>query len=605
MGLKLLTVAMMASIGFSGTVTAGKIASVKSIEFSGMAAPVSDEDRSMAYTTASVTTTYSNGSQKTSPLAYNTLYHTTDSIHGVTAGAIYDSKGKPFMDFSADEPAPFVSDTPDGQSLFQVKGAPKTGKGGNPLYLVTHYEYVTKDKAGASTYAKLPMSMSLSTVDQNKLDGSLSVVKLQNIDMSGAGGLWVPCAASLSPWNTHLGSEEYEPDARKVEEGTLTLTWMNRYFDDITTARPYFYGVLPEVTIAPDATAKVVKHFSMGRISRELAQMMPDQRTAFMGDDGQYTGLFMYVADKKANLSAGTLYAAKWHQLNEANGGSANLSWIRLGHASDAEIGKLAKKLNFSDIFATAMNETPGFVQIKAGGNTEWLKVKPGMEKAAAFLETRRYAALQGATTEFNKMEGVTVNARDNKLYIAMSYIQHGMLASQKDPADDIRLPELKAGAVYELALAKKQTDASGARIDSDYVATRMAGLLLGEDIDKDAVGNTSNVEKIANPDNLKFSNKMRTLFIGEDSDSHINNFVWAYQVDTRKLSRILSLPAGAEATGLQAIDNLNGFSYLMSSYQHPGDFSKHTDAALKGRLDKLIDKKKAGVGYISGLPKI
>jgi hypothetical protein len=28
------------------------------------------------------------------------------------------------------------------------------------------------------------------------------------------------CAGSVSPWNTHLGGEEYEPDARAFEEAT-------------------------------------------------------------------------------------------------------------------------------------------------------------------------------------------------------------------------------------------------------------------------------------------------------------------------------------------------------------------------------------------------
>ena len=51
----------------------------------------------------------------------------------------------------------------------------------------------------------------------------------------------------------------------------------------------------------------------------------------------------------------------------------------------------------------------------------EYLKLKPGKEKAAAFLETRRYAAMLGATTEFNKMEGVALNEKDNKVYIAIS----------------------------------------------------------------------------------------------------------------------------------------------------------------------------------------
>jgi hypothetical protein len=40
----------------------------------------------------------------------------------------------------------------------------------------------------------------------------------------------------------------------------------------------------------------------------------------------------------------------------------------------------------------------------------------------------------------------------------------------------------------------------------------------------------------------------------GEDSGMHINNFVWAYNVDTKQLSRILSVPAGAEATGLKLV---------------------------------------------------
>ncbi len=98
-----------------------------------------------------------------------------------------------------------------------------------------------------------------------------------------------------------------------------------------------------------------------------------------------------------------------------------------------------------------------------------------------------------------------------------------------------------------------------------------MSGLILGEDIDRDAVGNTAAVNKIANPDNLKFSEKMRTLFIEEDSGTHINNFLWAYNIDTGKLSRILSLPAGGESTGLQAIDDLNGYAYIMSNYQNAG----------------------------------
>ena len=50
----------------------------------------------------------------------------------------------------------------------------------------------------------------------------------------------------------------------------------------------------------------------MGRISHELVQVMPDNRTVLMGDDYTNGGLFMFVADEEKDLSAGTLYVAKW-----------------------------------------------------------------------------------------------------------------------------------------------------------------------------------------------------------------------------------------------------------------------------------------------------
>ena len=79
-----------------------------------------------------------------------------------------------------------------------------------------------------------------------------------------------------------------------------------------------------------------------------------------------------------------------------------------------------------------------------------------------------------------------------------------------------------------------------------------MNGLVIGEDLkEADAYGNTANVDKVANPDNLSYSEELRTVFIGEDSGMHTNNYVWAYELDSQKLSRILSVPAGAEATGL------------------------------------------------------
>jgi secreted PhoX family phosphatase len=110
----------------------------------------------------------------------------------------------------------------------------------------------------------------------------------------------------------------------------------------------------------------------------------------------------------------------------------------------------------------------------------------------------------------------------------------------------------------------------------------------------------------VSNPDNLKFSEKLRTLFIGEDSSTHVNNFVWAYNVDTKQLSRLMSMPSGAEATGLGEIDDLNGWMYITSNFQHPGDWLPKLHGKVQATLDPLVranykDRFGAAVGYLTG----
>lgn len=595
-------------------------AKIDSVKFNGMQAPSTIDQMVQTYTQASVDVKYTDGTTKNFPLSYKRLFKSEDKVatnkgQMIAAGTPIDVNGDPIMDNSVPgKPVPFVSDAPDSNSLLN----PINGQ----QYMVTHYEYQTLDAAGQSAYGIVPASMSLTKLNQDEETGELATEKVTKIDFSEVNGLWIPCNGSLSPWNTHLGSEEYEPDARSFEndpESSARVSvesFAQLYFGDKTKANPYFYGYIPEIQVNKNGKTKVEKHYSTGRFSHEMMKVMPDQQTAFFGDDGSYTTMFMYVADKKADLSKGTLYAAKFNQTGTENGGSGNLEWIKLGHASDKEVKKIIDSgIKFSDIFETSDAPKEGFKAVKqySHGKTEYLKLKPGMEKAAAFLESRRYAALLGATSEFNKMEGLTLNEKDNKVYVAIAEQSKGMEkdTAGKDPADHIQLPKIKSGVTYQLNLADGQTDSNGNRIDSKYAASSMEGLLVGEDMEKaDSYGNTANVDKIANPDNLSYSPAMRTLFIGEDSSMHTNNFVWSYNLDTKELSRVLSAPAGAESTGLFAADNRNGFSYIMSNFQHPGDEldTKSITAVDKEELKAAMEReiginKTGGIGYISGLP--
>lgn len=592
---------MIMTFCFSGGVRSDD--HIRSVEFTHTPAPNTVKEFASIYTKSSVIVTYGDGSIKRFPLKYNKLFGVKDKINGgpYAAGQLYASDGSAIMDPFGE---PVIAETPDGNSLLNISGQ---------LYLITHYEYDwllsdgSQARVAAGWYPRMPMSMILSTINQEK--DQLRVVKQRPIDFSNVGGLYVPCFASQTPWNTHLGSEEnYDIDARRVELNKRnTIAGMDElYFKKKKSANPYYYGVIPEVRVNANGSTTVTKHHAMGRAVWEMGIVMDDERTVYLGSDGTNQPLIIFIAKNKQDLSEGTLYAAKWTQTKTENGGAARLSWIKLGSGRDNTIRRLADDTKFSDIFSWSGKVKSGYKAILANGNKiEYLKLNKKKQQAAAFLETIRYAALRGATTEFNKMEGVAKNEKDKKIYIAISRIGRGMLKTYKTPADDIQLDKNKTGAVYELDVSGGQKDTDGVLIDSNYVATHMKVLIAGEEISEDDIGNTAAIEKIANPDNIFFSEKMRVLFIGEDSGYHVNNFLWAYHVDTGKLSRILSATAGAEVAGLQVVENINGHSYIMSNAQHQGDFIYTMDAALRDKVAPLIDRFDAPVGYISGVPDL
>jgi len=84
--------------------------------------------------------------------------------------------------------------------------------------------------------------------------------------------------------------------------------------------------------------------------------------------------------------------------------------------------------------------------------------------------------------------------------------------------------------------------------------------------------GNNCDVDGIANPDNLTFMPAYNTLIIGEDTDNHENNMLWAFNLESGELTRILTTPVFAEATSPYWYPNLNGHGYLTAVSQHPYD---------------------------------
>ncbi|MFF7057071.1 PhoX family protein [Achromobacter spanius] len=588
-----------------------------SASFTSMPAPTLANPELMARTTVSsaMNLAFSDGSKRTVELGYEPFFITGDNVPdgkgGVAiAGGYFNLAGAPIMDNSVPAKArQFFSNCPDGTSLLALS-APTTvpGVAGNAVYAVVQFEYQSVDQAGNDMYGLLPSPIAVLTLSQDPNTGKLSLVKYSNVDTSSVHGLWITCGASLSPWGTHLSSEEYEPDATTAVGSASFQAYSNNVYGDPNKANPYHYGHMPEVTVHPDGTGTIKKHYCMGRISHELVQVMPDERTALMGDDATNGGLFMFVADRKADLSAGTLYVAKWTQTSGTGPGAGTLTWIKLGHATSAEVKELADQLTAADIMdvRTADPGDASFTKIRYSGKDNWVKLQPGRRQAAAFLETHRYAALVGGSLAFTKMEGTTVNIKDKIAYSAMSRIEASMTDGL---VAGFKVETNSAGAVYQLHLQAGQVDTDGGVIDSEWVPVDMAAVteLIGKPLaTPDTLGNTHNADFVSNPDNLKFSEKLRTLFVGEDSGGHVNNFMWAYNVDTKAFSRLLSCPVAAESTGLQAVDEINGWTYIMSNFQHPGDWGS-VHAVVRPTLEPLIkanykDGFGAAVGYLTGV---
>jgi hypothetical protein len=338
-----------------------------SAEFLPMAAPATPEAQATTTVESSLVVTYDDGTTESFKLGYQPLFFTGDTLPDgkggtVIAGGYYDIAGKPILDPAAEPPAQIFSDCPDGYTLLPApEGAVAEDANANRLFAVVQFEYASRDASGESLYGQLPSPIAVLTLDQDKSSGALRLVKYQAVDTSPAHGLWITCGASLSPWGTHLSSEEYEPDAATIAENDRFKAFSQHLFGDPAKANPYHYGHLPEIAVDADGGGTVRKHYCLGRISHELVQVMPDRRTVLMGDDTTNGGLFMFVSDRPVDLSAGTLYAAKVAQRAGAavdRGGEFDLQWIPLGHATSAEIEAFADKLTAADI-VEAKKEDP------------------------------------------------------------------------------------------------------------------------------------------------------------------------------------------------------------------------------------------------------
>ncbi|MDX1811835.1 MAG: phosphatase, partial [Gammaproteobacteria bacterium] len=295
------------------------------------------------------------------------------------------------------------------------------------------------------------------------------------------------------------------------------------------------------------------------------------------------------------------------------------IEWLSLGHANNVEIEKKLRDMNYN--FDSMWNKAkhnadgscPAGYKSTNSGNVGQLCVQLKKDQAiyASRFETRLYAAYLGATTEFNKSEGITFNPDQNRLYLAISNIEKSMEDNRKksranDKYDkggnnDIKLAYNVCGAVYSLDVVENKKDFSGKPIQSNFVATNMYAEVAGQVVNYSNplyASNQCNLNSISSPDNLSYLPKYGVLLIGEDTQDNQTDKIWAYNVRSKKLTKIFSAPYGSESTSPYWYTNINGFGYFTAVVQHPyGETDKD-----KARNEK---DKESYVGYVGPFPRL
>ncbi len=396
-------------------------------------------------------------------------------------------------------------------------------------YLYTAWEGAGRKGTAAISRLKLIMHDGAWTTDK----AASSMLDLSSID-----GAWVLCFGHTSPWGSELFAEEYyffntalwnHPDNHDADEkpgfaGGNDVTYhMPKVMDQYLgrPSNPYNYGYVIEMTNSDAETPAFTRHYVMGRASHENAIVMGDGRTAYISDDDspKYTNekynsnsggvIFKFVADRKRDLSAGTLYAAAAKQDlgTDAHGVGFAIEWVELAHGDNETIKKWVADYEGKTTADYVVGKTN---YISDDDVWNWAEGKTGTDlngdgavgsypdDRPAFLESRKAAAALGATYEWNKMEGVTADGEN--IYVAMSEVGISMDASwghapwntgAKDESDPgvIGLDGEYCGGVYK------------APILADFSFNRLEPAVMGKTLPGEKAG--CDPEGIANPDNI------------------------------------------------------------------------------------------------------
>ncbi|AGH44148.1 alkaline phosphatase PhoX [Paraglaciecola psychrophila] len=413
--------------------------------------------------------------------------------------------------------------------------------GANEGYLFTNWE-------------SYPGGMSRMKIIKDNV-GSWSVTEAMMLDFDSVQGTAANCFGSVSPWGTPLTSEEWI--VRSDVNSTTDASWndpANTSTDNMEALtapdfpNPYRYGYIAEVTAPTSDAPIVVKHFTVGRYEHENSTVMPDRKTMYSSQDDTGGVLFKFIADAAEDLTSGTLYGAKLKQdvgSTEPATTGFDVTWVELAKSDNATIGAWIAEYDGigTDDYVEGKTSYMTIADVKAwaDGDATYPLVENGgsfvtagqpMDDRSAFLESRQAAKMKGATAEWRKLEGISINhdraleavggvesiADENVteafMYIGISDIDNTMIDDEGDIQLSARVKD--CGGVYR------------AKLEENYDLARIEPVVMGGTYRSTLTGaERCDVNQLSQPDNVIVMRDGR-IIIGEDGFQE-NNTLWMF----------------------------------------------------------------------------
>lgn len=266
-----------------------------------------------------------------------------------------------------------VIPTTHKMQLLAQSGMPYTKGGGT---ITTNFDFTAfiPENMTSNEKGHIALNHELSTGAVSMFDVRLDKSNLlwkvdssQAIDFSKVQGTSRNCSGGITPWGTVITAEEVRGNTDVNQDGYIDQGWL--------------VEIDPKTNKVVDYGQGEAKLWAMGNMSHENVVIKNDGITAYYGEDAGNAHVYKFVANKKGNLSEGTLFALKLDaQMVNNEPVVSKGKWVKVPNTTKEDRNKVYSNATalgatlFSGVEDVEINPINGDIYFTAKGNSRTYK---------------------------------------------------------------------------------------------------------------------------------------------------------------------------------------------------------------------------------------